>query len=84
MTRFPRRVALSAAALALLPLAGPALARTAKPTTVKLPASLLADPAARLCMPKSMLSKDAAAGQPDTVCQTRDAWTAAGVTVVPR
>lgn len=78
-----RRVALAAAAVALLPTAAPALARTKKPTTIRLPASTLKDPTARLCMPKSVIVKPDAA-LPNTICQTKDEWAAAGVTIVPR
>lgn len=76
------RLALAAAAFTL-PLAAPAMARSSKPTTVKLPASLLKDPAARLCMPKSVLATSTKE-QPDTLCQTQADWAAAGITIVAR
>lgn len=82
-TRFARPLALAAAASALLPVATPALARSSKPTTIKLPASSLKDPAARLCMPKSVI-RDAAADLPNTICQTQADWAAAGVTIEAR
>lgn len=70
-----------AVVIALLPFAAPALAKSAKP--IRLPARSLQDPAARLCMPKSVLAKPAA-DTPATICQTRDAWAAAGVTFEAR
>ena len=83
MTKSTTRIALIAAAVALFPVATQASARAPKPTTIKLPASSLKDPAARLCMPKSVM-RDAPADTPNTVCQTQAEWTAAGVNIVAR
>ena len=87
MQNFTRRpvtgLVLTAASLALLPLAAPAMASAARPTTIKLPASSLHDPAARLCMPKSVL-RTATADQPNTICQTQADWASAGVMIVAR
>lgn len=80
MSKIIRSALLAAVALST---AAPALARADKPVTVRLPASSLKDPAARLCMPKSTL-RAPAADQPATICQTQAEWSAAGVTVVPR
>lgn len=83
MANFPARFVLTAAALAVLPIATPALARSSKPSVIRLPASLLKDPAARLCMPKTVLPTRAA-DTPATVCQTQAEWAAAGVTIAAR
>ncbi len=76
------RSVLFAAGIAALP-ATAVLARSDKPVTVRLPASSLKDPAARLCMPKTIL-RSPAADQPSTLCQTQAEWSAAGVSIVAR
>ena len=73
----------AAATVALSPLAGGAQTRGGKPKTVQMRADHLRDPAAKLCMPKSVLGKPPA-GTPNTICQTQAEWTAAGITIVPR
>ena len=82
-TRPAARLAIGAATMALFPLVAPAMASAKKPATIKLPASALADPAARICMPKSVLPA-ATADQPKTICQTQADWATAGVTIVAR
>lgn len=68
------------AALVLAGLGTPAVA--AKPSVVIVPASVLATPSAKLCMPRST-SQTAAKDKslPKTLCQTVDEWAAHGVTI---
>ncbi|AIT06885.1 hypothetical protein MC45_11440 [Sphingomonas taxi] len=61
--------------------ASPALAAK-KPPVVIVPARVIADPAARICMPRStspLIAKDKSL--PETICETVAAWAAHGVTI---
>ncbi|MEH3158045.1 MAG: hypothetical protein PGN08_03410 [Sphingomonas taxi] len=84
MTRFTttaRPLALLAAAGLFAAAASPAMARTGKgPATITLSAKTAQDGASRLCMPKTTLGSKAERSMPDTICQTRAEWEAAGVT----
>ena len=71
------------AALAALTLAaaGPALAAR-RPPVVIVPARVIADPAAKICMPRStspLIAKDKTL--PETLCRTVAGWAAYGVTI---
>jgi len=81
MTRsiFIRPLTLLAAA-GLVAAGSPALARNTGPATVTVTASAAPDATSRLCMPKSTLGNKATRSMPDTICQTRAEWEAAGVT----
>jgi hypothetical protein len=53
-----------------------------KPPVVIVPARVIADPAARICMPRStspLIAKDKSL--PETMCETVAAWAAHGVTI---
>lgn len=57
----------------------------AKTNAVRVPASLIKDPASRLCMPRGMsatVGKDKS--QPATLCLTVDEWATHGVTVTTK
>jgi hypothetical protein len=74
-----RSITLVLAASAALATPAPA---AKKPPVVIVPASVIADPAAKICMPRStspLVAKDKTL--PDTLCETVDAWAAHGVTV---
>lgn len=61
--------------------AGPALAAR-KPPVVIVPARVIADPAAKICMPRTtspLLAKDKTL--PDTLCRTVAVWAENGVTI---
>ncbi|KQR80817.1 hypothetical protein [Sphingomonas sp. Leaf343] len=80
---FARRPVASIATTAalVLGLSMPAIA-AAKTPVVIVPASVIANPAAKLCMPRStspIVAKDKSL--PATLCQTVEAWAAHGVTV---
>ncbi len=59
-----------------------AFARGKGPATITLTAKAAADPAGRLCMPKTTLGNTATREMPDTICQTRAEWETAGVTFI--
>jgi hypothetical protein len=64
--------------------AGPAFAAK-KPPVVIVPAHVIADPAAKICMPRStspLIAKDKSL--PETLCETVAAWAAHGVTIRAR
>ena len=77
-------LAITTAATLVAGAAAPAYAADAKPVTIKMPAAALTDPAAKLCMPRELIDKSKHSDLPKTVCQTRDDWAAAGVTIVAR
>lgn len=74
------------AATATLVTAATAQARAAdiKPITIKMPAAALADPAAKICMPRETIDKSKHSTLPKTVCQTQEEWAAQGVTLVAK
>lgn len=84
MTRFTitaRPLALLAATGLVVAAASPAMARTGKgPATITVSAKTVQDGASRLCMPKTTLGNKADRAMPETICQTRAEWEAAGVT----
>ncbi len=72
---------IATAAALVVGLAMPAIA-AAKTPVVIVPASVIANPDAKLCMPRStspIVAKDKSL--PATLCQTVEAWAAHGVTV---
>jgi len=52
-----------------------------KSRTITLPASAVKDETSRLCMPREMLGAKADRTMPNTICQTRSEWEAAGVVI---
>ena len=59
-----------------------ALARGKGPAKVTLSAKAAPDATSRLCMPKTTLGNVATREMPETICQTRAEWEAAGVTFI--
>ena len=86
MFRFPvaRSAAVAIAATLAIAAAPSALAKEPKATVITVSASMLKDADGRMCMPKSVLPKPVDKSLPATICQTRDAWAASGVTFVAR
>jgi hypothetical protein len=83
MTRFTstaRHLALFATLGLCAAAASPAMARTSGPATVTVTSKAVEDSASRLCMPKTTLGNKAERNMPETICQTRAEWEAAGVT----
>lgn len=80
------QIVLAIATTAAIFTAVPAMAQgSVKSKTVTLPASALPNADSRICMPRStspVVAKDKTL--PATLCQTRDAWAAHGVTIVTR
>jgi len=69
---------------ATMAVASPALAAK-KPPVVIVPSHVIADPAAKICMPRStspLIAKDKSL--PETLCETVAAWAAHGVTIRAR
>lgn len=60
----------------------PAFARKNGPAKITLTAKVAEQSAGRLCMPKTTLGKTATREMPDTICQSRAEWEAAGVVFV--
>ena len=52
-----------------------------KPRTITLPASAIKDETSRVCMPRDMLGPKADRTLPNTICQTKSEWEAAGVVI---
>jgi len=77
-----RSIALILAAAATAATVTPTVANAKKPPVVIVPATLIAEPAAKVCMPRStspLVAKDKSL--PETLCETVEAWAAHGVTV---
>jgi len=85
VTRFAGSVFALAATVTLVSAAtAQAHASDIKPVTIKMPAAALADPAAKLCMPRTVIDKSKHSTLPKTVCQTQAEWAAQGVNIVAR
>ena len=67
----------------VLGLATPALAAP-KPVKITMPASAVADPTRKLCMPRTLTGAKRDKSLPETLCQTRDEWATAGVMIVAK
>jgi hypothetical protein len=59
-----------------------AAASAAKPVTIQVPATAFPEPSSKLCMQRTMTGKSRKSHLSKTVCQTREEWSAQGVTFV--
>ena len=76
--------ALAAAATLVTAATAHAHVKNDQPITVQMPAAALADPAAKLCLPRALIEKSPNSNLPDPMCQTRDEWAAKGINIVAK
>ena len=69
-------------AITMMPTNDPMALAAKKPPVVIVPSHVIADPTAKICMPRStspLIAKDKSL--PETLCETVAAWAAHGVTI---